>query len=85
MQRNPNWYAKQMKASRDAEFTAVAAKMIIYEGFIESEPEVGKTVARNPNRRRDGSPVPEVHAEVPRSGSSKFSKGYAAKPLHIGQ
>ena len=45
MQRNFEPMQKQVEAWRSAELTTVAAKMIIYEAFIESELEVPKHLA----------------------------------------
>ena len=46
MQRNFEPMRKQVETWRTAELTTVAAKMIIYEAFIESELEVPKHLAR---------------------------------------
>jgi Domain of unknown function (DUF932) len=46
MQRNFEPMRKQVEAWRATELTTVAAKMIIYEAFIESELEVPKHLAR---------------------------------------
>ena len=47
MQRNFEPMRKQVETWRSSELTTVAAKMIIYEAFIESELEVPKHLARN--------------------------------------
>jgi hypothetical protein len=47
MQRNFEPMRKQVEAWCSAELTTVAAKMIIYEAFIESELEAPKHLARN--------------------------------------
>jgi hypothetical protein len=47
MQRNFEPLRKQVEAWRVAELTTVAAKMIIYEAFIESELEVPKHLVRS--------------------------------------
>ena len=46
MQRNFEPMRRQVETWRNAELTTVAAKMIIYEAFIESELEVPKHLAR---------------------------------------
>ena len=46
MQRNFEPMRRQVEAWRSNELTTVAAKMIIYEAFIESELEVPKHLAR---------------------------------------
>ena len=46
MQRNFEPMRNQVEAWRGAELTTVAAKMIIYQAFIESELEVPKHLAR---------------------------------------
>jgi hypothetical protein len=47
MQRSFEPMRKQVEAWRSTELTTVAAKMIIYEAFIEAELEVPKHLARN--------------------------------------
>src|SRR3954471_14635547 len=47
MQRNFEPMRRQVETWRSSELTTVAAKMIIYEAFIESELEVPKHLARN--------------------------------------
>jgi hypothetical protein len=46
MQRNFGPMQKQVEAWRQTELTNVAAKMIVYEAFIESELDVQKHLAR---------------------------------------
>jgi hypothetical protein len=46
MQRNFGPMQKQVKAWRETELSNVAAKMIVYEAFVEGELDVPKHLAR---------------------------------------
>ena len=74
---------KQVEAWRETELSNVAAKMIIYEAFIESELDVPKHLARrvhdfyfNPQydefKARERSGACRMHSRRPLRNSSRF-------------
>lgn len=90
MQRNFEPMRSQVETWRNAELTTVAAKLIIYEAFIESELEVPKHLARTVHdhyflkkqsaiRRLQTThnlePVERVHFRFQRTGSDPSIQG----------
>ena len=76
MQRNFEPMRKQVETWRSSELTTVAAKMIIYEAFIESELEVPKYLARNVHDHYFNPQYDEFKARTIWSLSNAFTSAF---------
>jgi len=76
MQRNFEPMRKQVETWRRSELTTVAAKMIIYEAFIESELEVPKHLARNVHDHYFNPQYDEFKARTIWSLSNAFTSAF---------
>jgi hypothetical protein len=76
MQRNFGPMLKQVEAWRETELSNVAAKMIVYEAFIESELEVPKHLARRVHEFYFNPQYEEFKARTLWSLSNAFTSAF---------
>lgn len=76
MQRNFDPMQKQVDAWREAELSNVAAKMIVYEAFIESQLEVPKHLARRVHELYFNPQYDEFKARTLWSLSNAFTSAF---------